>query len=233
MMTTTPTLRLSIWFCLLGLLPVCGWSAEVRLTVAEPSGVARFSWPVTSGIPLGRGALRDAGRVALFDGQGKPLPLQTEVLTRWPDGSIRWLLLDFPIALRANETSVLKLRYGKDVVAEKPSRALRIEETDDSVTLDTGAMKIEVSKKRFRLLDQVWLDRDGDGRYATEERVTASQGAGIEVTTPNGDVFRADSGPCQIRIEQRGPLRACLRMEGDHTGPSGKMFRYTGPSGTM
>jgi hypothetical protein len=212
--------------CLLGLLTACGWSAEVRLTVAEPSGVARSSWPVTSGIPLGRGALRDAGRVALFDGQGKPLPLQTEVLTRWPDGSIRWLLLDFPIDLRANETSVLKLRYGKDVVAEKPSRALRIEETDDAVTLNTGALKLEVSKKRFRLLDRVWLDRDGDGRYAEEERVTASEGAGIEVTAPNGDVFRAESGPCQIRIEQRGPLRACLRMEGDHTGPSGKMFRY-------
>ena len=226
MMISKSTFRGSMLFCLLGLLPACGWSAEIRLTVAEPSGVTRSSCPVTSGIPLRRGALRDADRVALFDGQGKPLPLQTEVLTRWPDGSIRWLLLDFPIDLRANETSVLKLRYGKDVVAERPASALRVKEMDDSVTLDTGAIKIEVSKKRFRLLDQVWLDRNGDGRYADEERVTASQGAGIEVTTPNGDVFRADSGPCQIRIEQRGPLRACLRMEGDHTGPSGKMFRY-------
>lgn len=71
--------------CLLGLVPAYGWSAEVRLTVAEPSGVARSSWPVTSGIPLGRRALRDPDRVALFDGQGKPLPLQTDVLTRWPD----------------------------------------------------------------------------------------------------------------------------------------------------
>ena len=123
MMITTPTLRRSMLFCLLGLLPTYGWSAEVRLSVTEPSGVARSSWPVTSGIPLGRGALRDPDRVALFDGQGKPLPLQTEVLTRWPDGSIRWLLLDFPIGLLPNETSVLKLRYGKDVVAEgrKPS----------------------------------------------------------------------------------------------------------------
>ena len=217
--------------CLLGLLPNCGWSAEVDLTVTEPSGVARSSWPVTSGVPLARGALRDPDRVVLLDGQGRPLPLQTEVLTRWPDGSIRWLLLDFPIDLPANQTSVLQLRYGNDVVAEGRKAAdsantLRVEETDEAVTLDTGPLKLEVSKTRFRLLDRVWIDRDGDGRIANAERVTASQGAGIQLTTPNGDVFRADSAPCQIRVEQRGPLRACLRISGDHTGPSGKMFRY-------
>ena len=74
--------------CLLGLLPAYGLSAEVRLTVAEPSGVARSSWPVKSGIPLGRGVLHDPDAVALFDGQGKPLPLHTEVLARWTDGLI-------------------------------------------------------------------------------------------------------------------------------------------------
>ena len=216
--------------CFLGLLPACVWSAEVSLTVTEPSGVARLAWPVTSGIPMGRGAIRDPASVALVDAQGKPLPLQTEVLTRWPDGSIRWLLIDFPIDLAANESSVLKLRYGKDVVADsqqpRGAARVRIHETDEDVTLDTGTLRLDVSKKRFRLLDRIWHDRDGDGQYSANERVTASSGAGIELTTPDGNVYRADSGPCEVTIEQRGPLRACLRIEGHHKGPVGKMFRY-------
>ena len=217
-------------FCLLGLLSTSVWSAEVRLTVTEPSGVARVSWPVTSGIPLGRMALRDPASVVLIDGRGNHLPLQTEVLTRWPDGSIRWLLIDFPIELAAHESTVLKLRYGKGVVTKahegRFAGRCRVNETEDDVSVDTGTLRLDISKKRFRLLDRVWHDRNGDGQYSDDERITASRGSGIELTTPNGNVYRAVSGPCKVTIEQRGPLRVGLRIEGDHKGPTGKMFRY-------
>lgn len=70
----------------------------------------------------------------------------------------------------------------------------------DGVTLLTGPLKLEVSKKRFRLLDRVWLDRNGDGRFSAEERITASQGAGIELTTPDGKKFQADLGHARCRL---------------------------------
>lgn len=57
-------------------------SAEIRLTASEPSQIARTGWPVTSGVPLPRGALHDASHAALYDRQGTQLPLQTEALTR-------------------------------------------------------------------------------------------------------------------------------------------------------
>jgi len=72
------------------------------LVVEEPSGVERRAWPVTSGVPLAEGVVADSSCVRLrLD--GKELPLQTETLSRWPDGSIKWLLLDFQIDLQANE----------------------------------------------------------------------------------------------------------------------------------
>ena len=49
-----------------------GETTTVRLTVVEPSGVARSNWPVTSGVPLGRGVVRDGEQTALF---GWPLHL--------------------------------------------------------------------------------------------------------------------------------------------------------------
>ena len=81
-------------------LTVCSaTAATVQITVDEPSGVARKGWPVTSGVPLAEGALPEGAAVALYSADGGPIPLQTEVLARWPDGSARWLLLDFQLDL--------------------------------------------------------------------------------------------------------------------------------------
>src|SRR5438105_3088903 len=69
--------------------------ARVSLTIEEPSGLKRIAHPVTSGLPLAEGELRDESHVRLLDDRGQQLPLQTQVLARWPDQSIKWLLLDF------------------------------------------------------------------------------------------------------------------------------------------
>ena len=69
-------------------------ATAVKIAVEEPSGVERKGWPVTSGIPMAQGALKDAEACALFAADGAEVPLQTEALARWPDGSIRWVQAD-------------------------------------------------------------------------------------------------------------------------------------------
>src|SRR5262245_20372885 len=51
--------------------------------------------PLTVGVPFPRGMLRAPEAVALLDWQQRPQPVQAECLARWPDGSVKWLLLDF------------------------------------------------------------------------------------------------------------------------------------------
>ena len=51
--------------------------------------------PVTGGVPLAQGAAPGGSSFALRDQEGSTVPLQTSVLARWPDGSARWVLLDF------------------------------------------------------------------------------------------------------------------------------------------
>src|SRR5947209_3655353 len=51
--------------------------------------------PVTVGVPLPRGFLTQAGAVGLFDHAGRQVTLQSLPLAHWPDGSVKWLLLDF------------------------------------------------------------------------------------------------------------------------------------------
>lgn len=201
-------------------------TTTVQLTVAEPSGAARSNWPVTSGIPLGQGIVRDGEQAALFAGDGLQIPLQTEVLSRWPDGSVRWLLLDFQIDIAAGETKQLTLQCGSDVGCAPIANGVQAVSRGDAVVIDTGPMRVAVSPKSFRLLDDVRLDRDGDGSFTDAERLTAGGAGGIELRNPDGEIFTADLSVAQVVIEQNGPLRACVRLEGQHASQRGTMFRY-------
>ena len=65
----------------------------IQAQIKEAAGVARRSYPVTHGCPFPKGALKDANEVRLTAGEAE-LPLETTMLATWPDGSIKWLLLD-------------------------------------------------------------------------------------------------------------------------------------------
>ena len=75
----------------------------IALTVNWGGVTGDETFPVTGGIPIARGRLVDAKFVRLIlDGQ--PVPVQTDTLAFWPDGSVKWLLIDFQVAVCAGET---------------------------------------------------------------------------------------------------------------------------------
>lgn len=201
-------------------------AGEVRFTVVEPSNTSRPGWPVTSGVPLKRRALFDADKTSLHTANGQAVPLQTEVLSRWSDGSVRWLLLDFQTELGAGETKPFVLRYGPDARHSESAVPLKVTETDDQVEINTGPLRIVIDEKSFRLLDAVWLDRDRDGVFGEDERLTSSNGTGIVLTAPDGTRFHADLTHAETIVEQSCPLRACIRITGRHSAADGSMFRY-------
>ncbi len=200
---------------------------ETRLAVEEPAGVDRQQWPVTSGIPLAQGVLRDDQAAALFDEGGKQFPLQTEPLARWPDGSIRWLLLDFQIDLTAKQKKTLTLRYGPGILraaAEKPVGVTK--KADGAVMIETGPVRLLYNPKWFRPQGEAWLIGGRDGPKS-EQRVTLNCIAdGVFLGNDKGDAFSPLGGMAEITIEQAGPVRACIRVSGWHEADGKRMFRY-------
>lgn len=67
----------------------------VPIIVETPKGEPAGRAAVSAGVPFARKALLDCSVLSLADDAGKPTPLQAQVLSRWPDGSCRWVLLDF------------------------------------------------------------------------------------------------------------------------------------------
>ena len=185
---------LLLW--LLTALTSWGQAQEVALTVTEPSGVERTGWPVTSGIPLAQGELRSHRRTALFDANGAEVPLQTEVLSRWPDGTIRWLLLDFQVDLAADESRPFVLRYGPEVTRTDVPDPVTEYRYRDVRRLETGPLRIETAPAGFRLLNAVWLDQDGDGQFSDGERLTKRDTAVIAPSGASGSVGVAKADRC-------------------------------------
>jgi hypothetical protein len=172
----------------------------------------RRNEPVRLGVPLPRGACTDAGEAILFDAGGRPHCLQTRALDRWNDGSIRWLLLDFRADHDGTSPVEYELRFA-DAGSHRPPVAgqLRIDEQGGGFVVDTGAAQ-------FRLL--------AARRFPFEEVLIG--GASVLDASRSGFQLR-DSGnrPCvvttaAIRVEERGALRAGIRVDATIGAPGGE-----------
>ena len=141
-------------------------------------------------------------------------PSQIQALERWPNGSLRHVLVHFQDGIAAQQTNVVHLINRAPLPPGKP---VTLQETPASITVNTGPLRFLVRKTGFNLLDTVWLDRNSDGVFAQDERVVLPSPA-------NGGVFvpRAGAGSPQYdsartgltwTVEERGPLRVVLRVE--------------------
>ena len=76
---------------------------SVPLIVTRAAATAPFrsavAEPIRVGVPFAAGAFDGAPPLAIVGSDGVTLPVQTRITDRWPDGSVRWLLVDFVLAL--------------------------------------------------------------------------------------------------------------------------------------
>ena len=197
---------------------------EVKLAVDESAGLARTSEPVSGGIPLPRGLVKDPAAVRLLDAGGKEVPAQFSAINRWADdGSVMWLLVQSTATVPAKGQVVYTLKPGAAAAAARRG-LLRVEDGADAVTVETGRIRFLVSKRKFNLLDGAWFDADGDGKYAPAEQVVASDPrGGSALTVKNGEVYASGaSAPKEVVVEESGPERVVIAVRGLHAAEGGK-----------
>lgn len=90
------------------------WAAKV--TVREPAGIRRTSFPARLHAEMQEGRVRFVSQLRLMDGASE-VAAQGTALSHWPDGSIRELDLDFNFSIGPFEEHELELRYGSEVQA--------------------------------------------------------------------------------------------------------------------
>jgi len=183
--------------------------------------------PVTSGIPFREGSLGSGDGVRVLDATGAEVPAQVEVVTRWADDTVKWLLLDFQADVPETGEAEYALEFGTRVRRAPAADGIAVEESADAIAVDTGALRVRFDRDNFAFLGEAWLDLDGDGRYADDERITDAAGAGIVLTALDGRTFTSLGAPDELAVTRRGPLHAEVTARGRLRSEGGEaLFRY-------
>jgi hypothetical protein len=183
-------------------LPAGAQSLDVPITVEETAGARRAAEPVTFGVPLPRGLVREVARLRLFGPGGTPVPAAFRPACLWWDDaasqatSIRWVLVDFFADVEAGGRAVYRLKIS-DEKAPPPPAALAVKTDADGVTVDTGALRFTVHKTG-PLLDAPGL-RDADFLLRSDERM-----------------YKASQFASELTVEEENPLRVVIKRTGSH-----------------
>ena len=171
---------------------------NIPLEVVEPTAHPRSSWPATIGMPFGRGRLARVEDLRLFDPRGKPMPLEAELFSRWPDGSVKWAVLSF-LADTSAQPSTYHLQARPDWPQPATGeRLLAIDDGSHAWTLVAGGERIEVSKQRSFPL------------------------GGLQVVDGQGvTLVCGPADPASFAVESNGPVRAAVKWAGPLVGPQG------------
>jgi hypothetical protein len=206
-----------------------------------PAAQSDLAPMVAGGMPLPRGAIASPDQARLFTGD-REVPCQTVPIAFWPDRSIKWLLLTFPldggpglsfapgagegdearfnVTLRKGGPVEFRLRFGKNVRAGNAGGPLAVSLGRDLVTIDTGPLAVTLSEgERWmpsaRIHGREMVRNDGLAQAVVDFIRTGGKPVyPVGTTHPEGV---ADDGPVRIErieIEEAGPLRAVVRIEG-------------------
>ena len=205
---------------------VRGAGLAIPLTVTNRSALPRDWELAAGGVPLPLGAERDTRRFRITDTTGAVGPAQFTVLNRWPaDGSIRWVLVQFPVSIEGRATRPFTLRTRCDEPARDFPYRVKVTQQADHFLVDTGVIRFTLRKRRFALFDTVRLLDNG------REVALCGPGAcghGFTITTEKRGTFSsANDADCTLRLEDAGPLRATVVAEGKHKTDQGEaLFDY-------
>lgn len=160
--------------------------------------------PVSAGIPLRRGVLHDPAALVMQTARGEPLPCHATALARWPDGSVRWALID--ILHRANGEREVQVGVAVAELIAPVGASIDVGVQDASYLVDTGALRFALPRDVFAPFSQLRSTRDAASLTASAElRVEAGDGRPLQPCLERLDIETA--GPLRLTFAGGGVLR--------------------------
>jgi hypothetical protein len=190
-----------------------GQEAAVELTITETAGLRRFGYPVGAEVPLPRGEVMDTRHVVL-EAAGQPVrSVQYDVLARWPDGSIQWLLVSFNLSPAPQEAQRFFLRYGPLITHPDPGKPV-VAETEQAFTLRDV---YRIPRHGDTFLDSV--------HYRPREFLRAPAFFELRGAGRNGSARVAELKVTAGQVIAAGPINAVVQLRGEcnsgHAGSGG------------
>ena len=173
----------------------------------------------TFGLPWPRGAQKAKATFAITGANGEAVPVQTWPLAYWPDGSLKWT--GHAVPADAGRTETLKVVAGKPAA---PAAAVSVRETADAVEIISGEQSWIIPRKGADII----------ARASVAGRETVRNVRLVALTQDKPDF---ESGPVtetrfegqieSLVVEQKGPVRAVVKLEGKHRGAGREWLPFT------
>jgi len=197
--------------------PVAGDSLAITINLLEEAGIARQPARIRVGVPFPQGRVFQTKHLTLRDNTGKIRPAQFAVMTLWPDQSLKWVLTQFDAELDPKANLNWTLTADTKAAPAPQSSPLRLTETDNTITIATGALNATIDKRQFAFAE---LAKPGQESSRLRLNAVLRNEQGQPFTT-------AALPPSSIRIEEQGPERIVIRVEGNYGNDAGeKLMSY-------
>jgi hypothetical protein len=167
---------------------------------------------VTWGTPWPRGKQREAKNFALRGADNKLRPLQSWPLAWWPDGSLKWTAHALPPADGVDDGPF-------EVVAQrgavKPPATVTVKDTANGFEIDTGMFVCRLSRRGSNIIESI--SRGGHDALRDGKLVLLRQDHGLSSDSAEVRQETFESLLETVTVEQRGPARAVVKLEGKHS----------------
>ncbi|MFK8020301.1 MAG: hypothetical protein AB8B86_11060 [Pseudomonadales bacterium] len=196
------------------LVPFQVGAVELKARTAQ-TGAPVF---VKTGVPFAQGKLMRKQQLSLLNSSGRRVPAQFDVLSRWPDQSIKSMLVSTMVAPGSGSAklnlNVQNLESSSPVLDGTTASKLTVVEDDKQIVVQNGLIKFNINKERFNVMQGVWRDLDGNGSFDSNER---QLGIGdiylIDAASNVQYTASADRTP-EVTIEESGPVRVVINAKG-------------------
>ncbi|MCL4182504.1 MAG: hypothetical protein KJ011_03560 [Burkholderiaceae bacterium] len=168
------------------------------------------------GVPLPRGFAGDPASLAIVDEAGRILPWQATILARWPDRSIKWLLIDVLVPAADRERDLFLIDGG----AGFGDAAIGF----DPLVVRQSNTEIVVGSRRFRFDLRQGCSGSLAAASVAGNALLADGGVALVLRQRDGTTLRTE--PASLRVDLAGPLRVDILVEGGFAGGAGCPLKY-------
>ncbi|MEV7390689.1 MULTISPECIES: Tat pathway signal sequence domain protein [unclassified Streptomyces] len=160
----------------------------------------------TVGVPWPMGAFQEDQTFALTDEDGKDVPVQSWPIAYWPDGSLKW-----SAHAVSSGNGKLTLAAGD---AAAPDQKVTVDRSGGTIDVSTGVIAVKIGKNGSTIIKSVTR---GSTEIARNGRLVLIRQPEVE-DEDQGTVKteRFDGAIDSVTVEQDGPVRAVVRIDGKH-----------------
>ncbi|MEV0092857.1 Tat pathway signal sequence domain protein [Streptomyces sp. NPDC050738] len=181
--------------------------SPVELTWLEDGGLGAAPGS-TVGVPWPRGTYAKGQEFSVATADGKQVPVQTWPLAQWPDGSLKWTAHALGQGVGDGK---LTLSAGSPAA---PAKKVSVSTSGGTVTVDTGVVVTKLGKSGSTLVKTVLR---GSTEIAKDGRLVLLRQGEIEDGDQGEQKYeRFESVIGETVVEQEGPVRAVVRIDGKH-----------------